>query len=71
MREIITSSGDGQRIVLPKDELRRDIIAGSEDAAKNGKIDGLTQAEINHLTDIFQQPAKTVSVEPGIHQTFL
>jgi methylmalonyl-CoA mutase cobalamin-binding domain/chain len=65
MREIMTSSGDGRCIVLSPDDLRRDIVAGSEDAAQKGKIDGLTQDEINHLTDIFRQPAKTVSVEPG------
>lgn len=28
------------------------------DAAKKGKIDGLSPAEINHLVDIFCQPAK-------------
>jgi len=65
MREIMTSSGDGQHIMLSTDDLRRNIVAGSVDAAQKGKIDGLTQAEINHLMDIFRQPAKTVSVEPG------
>jgi dimethylamine--corrinoid protein Co-methyltransferase len=65
MPEIITSRGDGQRVVLSEDELRKEIVAGSENAAKRGKIDGLTQAEINHLADIFRQPTKTVSVEPG------
>ncbi len=65
MKEIRTSSGDGQRITLSEDELRRDIFAGSEEAAKKGDIDPLSQAEINHLADIFRQPGKTVSVEPG------
>lgn len=65
MHEIITSSGDGKRIALTTDDLQRDIVAGSENAAQKGNIDGLSQADINHLVDIFCQPAKTVSVEPG------
>jgi hypothetical protein len=44
--------------VLSTDELRRNIVAGSEDAAQKGKVDGLTQDEINHLTDIFRKPSK-------------
>ncbi len=61
MREVTTSSGDGSKIRLTEDELRKDIVAGSENAARKGKIDGLTEAEINHMVDIFRQPGKTVS----------
>jgi dimethylamine--corrinoid protein Co-methyltransferase len=65
MQEIITSRGDGNRIRISQDDLRRDIGEGSADAAQKAKIDGLSQAEINHLVDIFRHPGKTVSVEPG------
>jgi dimethylamine--corrinoid protein Co-methyltransferase len=65
MREIITSRGDGERISLSLDELRKDIVAGTLDAAKKGKIDALSNQDIEHLVDIFSQPGKTVSVEPG------
>ena len=65
MKPIITSRGDGQKIELSPDELRNDIIAGSEAAARKGKIDGLTSDDIDHLVDIFSQPGKIVSVEPG------
>lgn len=65
MKEITTSRGDGVRITLSEDELRKDIVTGSEDAAKKGKIDPLSEAEINYLADIFGMPGKTVSVEPG------
>ena len=65
MKAIVTSRGDGDRITLTVDELRKDIIEGSEDAARKGKIDGLSPAEIQHLTDIFRQPGRMVSVEPG------
>lgn len=65
MQEIMTSQGDGHRIRLSRDELLRDIVEGSEDAARRGKIDPLDQADIDHLVDIFRQPSRTVSVEPG------
>ncbi len=65
MKPITTSLGDGRRIALSHDALRRDIVEGSEAAAKKGKIDGLTAQEIEHMVDIFSQPGRTVSVEPG------
>ena len=65
MKEIITSRGDGVRITLSEEELRRDIVAGSEDAARKGKIDPLSEAEIDYLAEIFMMPGRTVSVAPG------
>jgi dimethylamine--corrinoid protein Co-methyltransferase len=65
MREITTSSGDGVRITLSEEELHKDIVAGSMDAAKKGKIDPLSEGEIHHLAEIFHMPGRTVSVEPG------
>jgi len=65
MKEITTSRGDGVRITLSEEELRRDIVAGSEDAARKGKIDPLSEAEIDYLAEIFMLPGRTVSVEPG------
>ena len=66
MREIITSRGDGRDITLSEDELQKDILEGTEDSAQKAKVDRLSQADINHLADIFSQPGKTVSVEPGM-----
>jgi dimethylamine--corrinoid protein Co-methyltransferase len=66
MRDIHTSTGNGQRLTLTPQELRRDIQDGTEDAAKKGKVDALGQGDINHLVDIFHQPGRTVSVEPGL-----
>ncbi len=65
MKPIITSQGDGQRIELSPEELRKDIVEGSETAARKGKIDGLTSEDIDHMVDIFSQRGRTVSVEPG------
>ena len=65
MKSITTSRGDGKRITLSPAELRRDIVEGSEIAARKGKIDGLSSEDIDRLVDIFSMPDKTVSVEPG------
>jgi dimethylamine--corrinoid protein Co-methyltransferase len=65
MREITTSRGDGLRITLGAEEVRNDIVSGSMDAAKKGKIDPLSEGEINDLADIFRMPGRTVSVEAG------
>ncbi len=65
MNTIVTSRGDGQRIELTLDELRNDIVTGSEEAARKGKIDALPPADIDHLMDIFRRPDRTVSVETG------
>ncbi len=65
MKAITTSRGDGYRVQLTEDELRKDVVAGSDDAARKGNIDPLGRAEIDHLVDIFRQPGRTVSVDPG------
>ncbi len=65
MQTITTSQGDGHRIELSHDELHKDITAGSEAAARMGKIDQLTPEDIEYMVDIFSQPDKIVSVRPG------
>lgn len=65
MKPIITSRGDGKQIALSRNELKTDIEAGTEVAARRGKIDRLTAEEIDKMVDIFCQPGRTVSVEPG------
>ena len=65
MQTIMTNRGDGMRIELSREELRNDIVAGSEDAARKGMIDSLTAEDIDQMMDIFCEPGKTVSVEPG------
>lgn len=65
MTKYITRMGDGQRVEMTADELKRDIELGTQDAAKKGKIDPLTQDDINYLLEIFTCTNKIVSVEPG------
>lgn len=65
MGKYLTRMGDGQRIEMTKDELMKDFEAGTQDAAKKGKINPLSQDEINQLFEIFANPNRIVSVEPG------
>lgn len=65
MKKYITRMGDGQRIEMTADELMRDMELGTEDAADRGKISPLTKDELAYLLDIFTNPNKIVSVEPG------
>ncbi|MCF8069476.1 MAG: hypothetical protein K9L30_12905 [Desulfobacterales bacterium] len=62
---ILTRMGDGERVSLPTDEVRADIIAGTEEAAAKGNIPPLTSEEIDELYDIIADKNRIVSVEPG------
>lgn len=70
MTKYATRMGDGHQIEMTADELRRDLIAGSEDAADRGKIPPLTDSEYDFLLDLFTNPARAVSVQSG-HEVVL
>ena len=55
---IHTRMGDGHRVELTPDELRRDILQGSEHAARRGKISPLDDADIERLEEIFAYPGR-------------
>ncbi len=57
--------GDGRVEHLSSDELRADILLGTEDAADRGRIPALTENERDHLFDLFAHPGRIVGVEPG------
>ncbi len=65
-----TRMGDGHSIEMTADELRRDISAGSEDAADRGKILPLPPDEQGYLLDLFTNPGRAVSVPQG-HEVVL
>jgi dimethylamine--corrinoid protein Co-methyltransferase len=65
MATYVARMGDGHQVELSVDELRRDLVAGSEDAADRGQIPPLTEEEYERLFDLFANPARAVSVEPG------
>ena len=70
MTGIRTCMGDGHRVELSRDELRRDLVAGSEDAARRAKVPPLDDAEIERLAEIFAYPGRIAGVQPG-HEVVL
>lgn len=65
MKKYLTRRGDGAFIEMTADELMRDFEIGTGDAAERGKISPLSQDDLDRLKDIFTNPDKFVSVEPG------
>jgi len=67
---IHTRMGDGHAVSLSRDELRRDLVEGSEEAARRAKIPPLDEADIERLAEIFAYPGRIAGVEPG-HEVVL
>ncbi len=65
MKKYLTRRGDGAIIEMSSDELREDFEQGTQDAADRGKIAPLPKDDLGCLHDIFTNPNKFVSVEPG------
>lgn len=57
--------GDGERVWLSAADIKEDIRAGTEDAARKGKIPALTAQDQEHLFDILADPSRLVSVPAG------
>lgn len=64
-KQIITRMGDGVRVELPVEQVKADILAGTQDAADRGKIPPLSPAELEQLFEIFADPNRIVAVAPG------
>ena len=64
-KKYFTRMGDGSAVYMTADEIIADIRAGVEDAAMRGKVEPLSQAEMDHLYDIITMPGLVVGVEPG------
>lgn len=62
---VSTRRGDGSRVEMTLDEVRRDLEEGSRDAAGRGKIPPLPEDELCRLLEICSLPRKFVSVERG------
>lgn len=60
-----TRNGDGHVVVLTAEQLRDDLWSGSEHAARRARIPALTEAEIDHLFDIFAHPGRITGVHAG------
>ena len=66
MKKYFTRMGDGSRVYMTADEIKTDIKIGMEDAASRGKIDTLSESELNHIFDVVTMPGIIVGVEPGM-----
>jgi dimethylamine---corrinoid protein Co-methyltransferase len=62
---IVTRMGDGSTVEMTRDELRADIIEGSEAAAKKARIPLLTEADRDYLLEMFCCPSRIWGVQRG------
>lgn len=65
MAEHFTRYGDGTPTTMSEEEIREDLIAGTEDAADRGRIPTLSQEELDYLFDVLTSKANFVSVDRG------
>ena len=66
MRDRIrTRMGDGELVFLSAEEVREDILAGTQDASQRAGIPELNSEESDQLFDIIAEPSRVVSVAPG------
>lgn len=70
MSTIRTRMGDGYAVELSAEEVKADLVAGSADAVKRGKVPPLEDAEVDWLFDLFAHPSRIMGVEPG-HEVVL
>ena len=63
--KIITRMGDGARVELSAEQVKADILVGTQDAADRGRIPELTPDELEALFDIFADTNRIVAVKPG------
>ena len=60
-----TRMGDGTFTEMTRSEIRADIVAGSEAAAKRAKVPPLTDSEVDHLLEIYASPLRFIGVDVG------
>lgn len=70
MSKIITRMGDAATVEMTVDELRRDVVEGSEAAATRGKVPPLEEREVDYLVEMFASPSRVWGVERG-HEVVL
>jgi dimethylamine---corrinoid protein Co-methyltransferase len=65
MTTITTRMGDGYSVEMTADEVREDLIAGSADAARRGKIEPLAADDLAYLYEMFLAPSRIWGVTRG------
>ncbi len=64
-RSVRTRLGDGSLVEMTPSEIRADLVEGMELGARRAKAPPLSEAEIDHLLDIFASEAKFSAVDMG------
>jgi dimethylamine--corrinoid protein Co-methyltransferase len=64
-KRILTRMGDGERVSMPADEVKEELLLGTQDAAQNGEIPELTAEDLEQLFDIVAETGRVVSVPHG------
>ena len=62
---ILTRMGDGERVSMPADEIKEELVLGTQDAAQKGGIPELTQEDLDQMFEILAESGRIVSVPPG------
>ena len=57
--------GDGSLVEMTRSEIKADLEAGTQLAAKKAKVPELTQDELDHLLDIYASAARFTAVDIG------
>ena len=65
MTSTITRMGDGSTVQMTRDEIRRDVMEGSEAAAAKARTPMLEEHEVDYLVDMFGSPVRMWGVERG------
>lgn len=65
MAKILTRTGDGFKVEMTEDEVRKDIEEGTKDAAERAGIAPLAEDEMQHILEMFKNQDKLVGVESG------
>jgi dimethylamine---corrinoid protein Co-methyltransferase len=63
--DIRTRMGGGYSVSMTREEGREDLVAGSSDAARKGKIPVLEPDELDYLFEMFARPTRIWGVERG------
>jgi dimethylamine---corrinoid protein Co-methyltransferase len=69
-RRVVTRMGDGSTVEMTRDEIRKDVVEGSEAAAAKAKIPVLDENECDYLVDMFCCPSRIWGVQRG-HEAIL
>ena len=62
---IVTRMGDGERVSMSVQEVEKELLEGTQDAAKKAGIPELTADELQQMLEIFAEPGRIVSVPAG------